>query len=86
MESTSAIGSSKSYKPQRYYCSDPVNPDCQKGFISTAGLTRHHNAVHKLHKMFCRPQQHEPKTASGSTEGGGEKVEAQGGYYIGIQF
>jgi len=82
MESTSATtGSSKSYKPQRYYCSDPVNPDCRKGFISTAGLIRHCNAVHKHHKTFCCPQQHQPKAASGS-KGEGEKVEAQGGYYI----
>jgi hypothetical protein len=80
MESTGATGSSKSYKPRKYYCSDPVNSDCRKGFISTAGLTRHRSAVHKHQKTFHHPQKYQPKTASGKSED--ENVEAQGGYYI----
>ena len=77
--STSAAGASKPYKPRKYYCSDPVNADCRKGFISSAGLTRHRNAVHKHLKTFCRPQQHQLKTADRNK--GEENVEAQGGYY-----
>ena len=81
MESTSATGSSQPYKPRKYYCSDPVNSDCRKGFISSAGLAQHRNAVHKHQKLFCRPQQHQPKTAS-SSKGESEKVEDQKGYYV----
>jgi len=81
MESTSAAGAPKPYKPRKYYCSDPVNPDCQKGFISTSGLTRHCNAVHKDHKTLHHPQQHQPRTTSGN-KGKGDEDETQGGYYI----
>ena len=83
MEPTSATGSSKPYRPRRYYCSDPVNPDCRKGFITTTGLTRHRDAVHKHQKPVCRPQQYQPKSKSGSTEGVGAKEdEVQESYYI----
>ena len=72
--------STQSYWPQRYYCTDPVNPDCQKGFISSAGLAHHHDAVHKHHYVPSHPQQHQQPTAS--HEGEDEHAEPQGAYYI----
>ncbi|KAI6038103.1 hypothetical protein EDC04DRAFT_2868504 [Pisolithus marmoratus] len=68
------------YQPRRYYCTDTVNSDCQKGFISAAGLNHHYNAVHKHHntRPSC-PQQH-PWKPTGQHDGSGDdNIEPQGG-------
>ncbi|KAI6159652.1 hypothetical protein EDD17DRAFT_1778746 [Pisolithus thermaeus] len=71
------------YQPQRYYCTDTVNSDCQKGFISAAGLNHHYNAVHKHHttRPSC-PQQH-PWQPTGQHDGSGDdNIEPQGAYFV----
>ncbi|KAI6004781.1 hypothetical protein EDD15DRAFT_2384735 [Pisolithus albus] len=72
------------YQPRRYYCTDTVNSDCQKGFISAAGLNHHYNAVHKHHTTRpSRPQQH-PWKPTGQHDGSGDdNIEPQGAYYPG---
>ncbi|KAI6014199.1 hypothetical protein EDC04DRAFT_2609066 [Pisolithus marmoratus] len=70
------------YQPQRYYCTDTVNPDCQKGFISAAGLNHHYNAVHKHHTTRpSHPQQH-PWQPTGQHDGSGDDNEPQRPYYV----
>ncbi|KAI6162888.1 hypothetical protein EDD17DRAFT_1776423 [Pisolithus thermaeus] len=71
------------YQPQRYYCTDTVNSDCQKGFISAAGLNHHYNALHKHHTT--RPSHHHqhPWQPTGQHEGSGDdNIEPQGAYYV----
>lgn len=58
---------------------DPVNSDCQKGFISQAGLTRHCNAVHKHKHRPSHPSQHH--RAEGATEDENTEL-PEGAYYI----
>ncbi|KAI6168508.1 hypothetical protein EDD17DRAFT_1772901 [Pisolithus thermaeus] len=58
--------------------------DCQKGFISAAGLNHHYNAVHKHHTTRpSHPQQH-PWQPTGQHDGSGDdNIEPQGAYYPG---
>ncbi|KAI6097698.1 hypothetical protein EDD16DRAFT_1697820 [Pisolithus croceorrhizus] len=71
------------YQPRRYYCTDTVNSDCQKGFISAAGLNHHYNAVHKHHTTRpSHPQQH-PWQPTGQHDGSGDdNIEPQGAYFV----
>ncbi|KAI5986581.1 hypothetical protein EDC04DRAFT_2873516 [Pisolithus marmoratus] len=70
------------YQPQRYYCTDTVNPDCQKGFISAAGLNHHYNAVHKHHTTRPSCAQQHPWQPTGQHDGSGDDNEPQGPYYV----
>ncbi|KAI6104275.1 hypothetical protein F5141DRAFT_1189731 [Pisolithus sp. B1] len=71
------------YQPQRYYCTDTVNSDCQKGFISATGLNHHYNAVHKHHTTRpSHPQQHSWQPTGQHDGSGDDNVEPQGAYYV----
>ena len=43
---------------RKYYCSNPINDACRKGFVNTSGYTRHRNVVHSAPKHLRRPQLH----------------------------
>ncbi|KAG1897029.1 uncharacterized protein F5891DRAFT_1130081 [Suillus fuscotomentosus] len=34
------------YRPRKFFCANPINAQCRKGFLTRAGLTNHRNAVH----------------------------------------
>lgn len=72
--------SSMKFQPRRYYCIDPVNSDCRKGFISAAGMTRHQNAVHK---HYARRPSHSQQCKAGTSSDRNENMEhPKGAYYL----
>ncbi|KAG1905696.1 uncharacterized protein F5891DRAFT_1182750 [Suillus fuscotomentosus] len=34
------------YRPRKFFCANPINAQCRKGFLTHAGLANHRNAVH----------------------------------------
>ncbi|KAG2088366.1 uncharacterized protein F5147DRAFT_748442 [Suillus discolor] len=34
------------YRPRKFFCANPINAQCRKGFLTRAGLANHRNAVH----------------------------------------
>ncbi|KIK91281.1 hypothetical protein PAXRUDRAFT_149844 [Paxillus rubicundulus Ve08.2h10] len=65
----SAAAAAPKYQLRRYYCTDPVNASCWKGFISSAGFTRHREAAHKHQRKPSCPCQHKPKPREVGTSG-----------------
>jgi hypothetical protein len=47
----------KPIRARRYYCANPLNDACRKGFTSLSGYSRHKNRVHSGPKHLTRPRQ-----------------------------
>ena len=43
---------------RKYYCLNPVNEACHKGFFNLAGYTSHRTTVHEPLQHVTRPQQY----------------------------
>ena len=46
------------HRVRKYYCLNPVNEACHRGFINLGGYSSHRTAVHEPLQHVIRPQQY----------------------------